>query len=402
MTGRLGRACRTAAVLLAALAVQTPPLPTAAHPTGDTGHALGVVTWAASAGRLGHDGADRSYRLVVRTSVGGSGLRVRLSNAFGDRPLRVNAAYAGLREQGAAVRDNRRLAFHGRPSVTIPRGAVVWSDPLPGHVPAGALLAVSLHTPDAAGPATGHALALRTSYTARGDHTAEESAAPWTRTTDSWWYLDAVSVRPDHPATGAVAALGDSITDGRASTPDRDLRWPDLLARRLARTALAGVAGEGISGNRVLTEGGGTSALGRLDRDVLELPGVRTVILFEGVNDLKAATGVTAADLIAGYREVVRRAHAAGMCVTGATVAPFRGWPEWSPAAEDVRREVNHRIRTGHDFDAVADFDRALRDPRHPERMRTAYDSGDHLHPNDRGMRALADAVDLARLRCDR
>ncbi|MGW4303713.1 SGNH/GDSL hydrolase family protein [Streptomyces sp. NPDC004646] len=402
MTGRLGRACRTAAVLLAALAVQ-PPVHAAAHPTGDTAHALGVVTWAASAERLPHDGADRSYRLLVRTSVGGDGLRVRLSNAFGDRPLRVNAVHAGLGGRGAAVRDNRRLAFHGRPSVTIPRGAEVWSDPLRGHVRAGALLAVSLHTPDAAGPATGHAMALRTSYTAPGDRTADRSAAPWTRTTNSWWYLDAVSVRPDHPATGAVAALGDSITDGRGSTPDRDLRWPDLLARRLARTSLAGVADEGISGNRVLTDGGGgPGALGRLDRDVLELPGVRTVILFVGVNDLKAGTGVTAADLLAGYRNIVRRAHAAGTCVVGATIAPFQGWPEWSPAAEAVRREVNHHLRGGDGFDAVVDFDRALRDPRRPERLRPAYDSGDHLHPGDRGMRALADAVDLGSLRCAR
>ncbi|MEW2133110.1 SGNH/GDSL hydrolase family protein [Streptomyces sp. NPDC005435] len=398
MTGRLGRACRAGVLLLAALALQPPP---AAHPAGETAHALGVVTWAASAQRLGDAPAGRGYRLVVRTSVGGSGLRVRLSNAFGDRPLRVGAVYAGLRERGAAVRDNRRLAFHGRPSVTVPRGAAVWSDPLRGHVPAGTLLAVSLYTPDAAGEATGHAMALRTSYTSQGDHTADGSAAPWTATTDSWWYLDAVSVRPDRPATGAVATLGDSITDGRDSTFDRDLRWPDLLAGRLARTPLAGVADAGISGNRVLT-GGDTSAPGRLDRDVLELPGVRTVILFEGVNDLKDGTGVTAAALFAGYREIVRRAHAAGMCVTGATVAPFQGWPEWSPAAEAVRREVNHRIRTGGDFDAVADFDRALRDPRHPERLRPAYDSGDHLHPGDLGMRALADAVDLGRLRCAR
>nr|WP_234016795.1 SGNH/GDSL hydrolase family protein [Streptomyces sp. LaPpAH-108] len=378
-------------------------LQAAARPSGDTAHALGVVTWAAGAERLGHGGADRSYRLLVRTSVGGSELRVRLSNAFGDRPLRVNAVRAGLSERGAAVRDNRPLAFHGRASVTIPRGAVVWSDPLRGRVPAGALLAVSLHTPDATGPATGHALALRTSYTARGDHTADDGAAPWTRTTDSWWYLDAVAVRPDRPATGAVAVLGDSITDGWGSTPGRDRRWPDLLARRLARTPLAGVAGEGISGNRVLSDGGGgPSALARLDRDALDLPGVRTVILFAGVNDLKAGTGVTAAELVAGYREIVRRAHAAGRCVMGATVAPFRGWPQWSPGAEAVRREVNDRVRTGVGFDAVADFDRALRDPRRPERLRPAYDSGDHLHPDDRGMRALADAIDLDRLRCAR
>jgi lysophospholipase L1-like esterase len=244
-------------------------------------------------------------------------------------------------------------------------------------------------------------MALQTSYLAQGDHTAEESADHWTQTTSSWFYLDAVVVRTG-ARTGAVAALGDSITDGWASTADLNRRWPDYLARRLqqARTAVKGVANEGISGNKVLADGAGQSALNRLDRDVLSLPGVRTVFLFEGVNDIKAHTGVTAADMIAGYRQIIARAHAAGKCVVGATVGPFKGWSEWDEAAEDVRQQVNDFIRDSGEFDAVADFDRVLRSPYDPARMLPSFDGGDHLHPGDKGMQAMADAVDLTALDC--
>jgi lysophospholipase L1-like esterase len=213
-----------------------------------------------------------------------------------------------------------------------------------------------------------------------------------------------VSVRPSRRATGAVAALGDSITDGWHSTLDLDRRWPDYLARRLttAHAAVQGVADEGISGNQVLADGAGQSALNRLDRDVLSLPGVRTVLLFEGVNDLKAHTGVTAQDLIAGYRKIAERVHAAGKCVVAATIGPFEGWPEWDPAAETVRRKVNQFIRAGGEFDAVTDFDRTLHSPHHAARLLPFLDGGDHLHPDDKGMRAIADAVALGSLGCTR
>lgn len=398
MTRRSTRTGRLAAVLLTVLACQTVPAGAA------SGIPRGVVTWAASAQRLGDGVADRSYRLVVRTSVAGSGLRVRLSNAFGDRPLTLDGVHAGIQDQGAALRrgSNRRLTFDGARTVTVPAGAAVWSDPLSGALPAATDLVVSLHTPDAAGPVTGHGMAMQTSYITSGDHTGEEGAAHWTSATGSWFYLDAVSVRPPHAATGAVAALGDSITDGWQSTTDLDRRWPDYLARRLreADAPLQGVADEGISGNMVLADGAGQSALHRLDRDVLSQPGVRTVVLFEGVNDIKAHTGVTAQDLIAGYREIADRAHAAGKCVVAATVGPFKGWSEWDPAAEAVRREVNAFVRTTGPFDAVADFDHVLRSPYDPERMLPFLDGGDHLHPNDKGMQAMADAVDLHTLDC--
>lgn len=410
MTARRARARRAAALLLLAAVLQAVPAqaqPQAQPRTRTTPQvAWGrneVITWGASADRLGDAVADRSYRLVVHTSVAGSDLRIRLSNAFGDRPMTFDSVYAGVQEEGATLLpgSNRRLTFGGARSVTVPAGATAYSDPLPGRLPAATNLVLSLHTPDAAGPATGHGMAMQTSYTAQGDRTGEESAADWTDTIGSWFYLDAVSVRTSTP-TGAVVALGDSITDGWQSTTDLNRRWPDYLARRLqkADTKIKGVADEGISGNKVLADGAGQSALNRLQRDVLSQPGVRTVFLFEGVNDIKSHSGVTAQDLVAGYREIADRAHAAGKCVVGATVGPFKGWSEWDPAAEAVRQEVNQFIRSSGEFDAVTDFDRILRSPYDQERILPFFDGGDHLHPNDKGMQAMADAVGIDSLDC--
>ncbi|AYC43607.1 SGNH/GDSL hydrolase family protein [Streptomyces griseorubiginosus] len=400
MRRRTVRRARLLAVTVAAATLQATPAPAAVGPPD------GVITWGASAYRIGDSTADRGYRMVVHTSAGGRDPRVRLSNAFGDRPVTFDSVYAGLQLKGADLvhGSNRRLTFDGEASTVVEPGSTVYSDPLPGSLPAGSDLVVSLHTPDAAGPVTGHGMALQTSYATQGDHTAEESGAHWTDTIGSWFYLDAVSVRTPG-ATGAVVALGDSITDGWHSTGDRNRRWPDYLARRLqkAHTTVKGVADEGISSNKVLADGGGPSALNRLDRDVLSQPGVRTVFLFEGVNDLKAHSGVTAQDLVGGYRQIVDRAHDAGKCVVVSTIAPFKGWSEWDPPAEAVRQQVNDFIR-GHreEFDGVTDFDRVLRSPYDPERMLPFLDGGDHIHPNDKGMQAMADSVDLNSLECDR
>ncbi|WP_405476663.1 SGNH/GDSL hydrolase family protein [Streptomyces canus] len=400
MRRRTARGARLLAVTVAAAALQATPAPAAVSPPD------GVITWGASAYPIGDSAADRGYRMVVHTSVGGSEPRIRLSNAFGHEPVTFDSVYAGLQLKDAELvhGTNRQLTFDGSSSVTVEPGSTLYSDPLSGRLAAGSNLVVSLHTPDAAGPVTGHWMALQTSYATQGDHTAEESGAHWTEGIGSWFYLDAVSVRPPG-ATGAVVALGDSITDGWQSTSDHNRRWPDYLARRLqkAHTTVKGVANEGIAGNKVLADGAGPSALNRLDRDVLSQPGVHTVFLFEGVNDLKAHTGVTAPDLIAGYREIVDRAHDAGKCVVVSTIAPFKGWPEWDPAAEAVRQEVNDFMRSHSDeFDAVTDFDRVLRSPYDHERMLPVFDGGDHIHPNDKGMQAMADSVDLNSLDCAR
>ncbi|MEV1320380.1 SGNH/GDSL hydrolase family protein [Micromonospora arborensis] len=363
-----------------------------------------AVTWAASADRLKAGPAERSYRLVVRTSVGGNALRIRLTNAFGDHPVTFASAYAGLQWQGAELirGSNRRLTFGGQSSVTVPAGEAILSDPLPGDVPAQSNLVVSLHVTGAQGPTTGHALALQTSYATAGDHAAEEAAVNWTDAMSFWYWLDAVSVQTSAEIS-SVVTLGDSITDGWASTTDLNRRWPDYLSRRLQAatdSTVKGVANEGISGNKVLANGAGEAALHRFDRDVLAHPGVGTVFVHEGINDIKARTGVTVDDLTAGYRQLVDRAHAAGKCVVGATLMAYKGWPEYDAAGEAVRQGVNDWIRHSGVFDAVVDFDKITRSPYDPQSLLPLFDGGDHLHPNDNGMQAMADAVDLAGLRC--
>ncbi|MFJ4835289.1 SGNH/GDSL hydrolase family protein [Streptomyces sp. NPDC088747] len=360
-----------------------------------------VVTWGASADRQSEGPADRSYRLIVRTSVGGTNLRIRLSNAFGENPVTFENAYAGIQKEGAELvrGSNRQLSFGGSRSVTVPAGATVLSDPLPGRLAAQANLVISLYVTGAKGPTTGHGMAMRTNYATAGDHAAEEGAANWTDPMGSWYWLDAVDVETS-ASVGALVALGDSITDGWQSSTDLNRRWPDYLSRRLqaADTPVKGVANEGISGNKVLADGAGQSALNRLHRDVLSQPGVRTVFLFEGVNDIKAHSGVTAQDMIDGYRKIIGQAHAAGRCVVGSTIGPFKGWSEWDAAAESVRLEVNQFVRNSGELDAVTDFDRILRSPYDHERISPFFDNGDHLHPNDKGMAAMADAVDLGSL----
>lgn len=365
-----------------------------------------VVTWAASADQVGQAAPEVTYRLIVRTSVEGSGLRIRLSNALGERPVTFGRAYAGVRQAGAAVKpgSNRPLSFGGSGSVTVQPGDIVQSDPLPGNVPPQSDLVVSVYVQSAVGTATGHGMAMQTSYAAAGDHSADEGATSFTTKTGSWFYLDALTV-DTRRGTGAVAVLGDSITDGWQSTSDRNNRWPDYLARRLAadpESNIKGVANEGISGNKVISDGAGQSALRRLDRDVLSHDGLRTVILLEGVNDIKAGSDVTADAMIAGYRQIIARSHAAGKCIVGVTVLPFKGWYEWTETSEKVRQEVNTFIRTSGEFDATVDVDRELRSPYDHARLFPPFDGGDHLHPNDKGMLAMADTVDLASLNCAR
>jgi lysophospholipase L1-like esterase len=393
--------CLTASSATAAQADRAEP---AAHSAPAAPHQ--VVTWGASADGIGGSLSDRSYRMVVHTSVGGDNVRIRLSNAFGDHPVTFDSVYAGRQKQGAQLvpGSNRPLAFDGARSVTVPAGEVVYSDPLPGRLAAQSQLVASFHVADAQGAVTGHGMAMQTSYATNGDHAAEEAATSWTDRTGSWYYLDAVSV--ETPAkTGAVVALGDSITDGWQSTSDENRRWPDYLARRLLATpgnSLKGVADEGISGNKVLADGAGQSALNRLQRDVLSQRGLRTVFLFEGINDIKAHTGVTVDDMIAGYRQIIDRAHGAGKCVAGATVMPFNGWGEYDSDAEAVRQGVNDYLRNSGELDAVTDFDKLVRSPYDPTRILPVFDGGDHLHPNDKGMQAMADSVDLNSLECDR
>jgi lysophospholipase L1-like esterase len=360
---------------------------------------------------------NQTLREVVHVSLGGSRVRVVLSNAFGTAPLAIGAAAVSLRQKDAEITpgSNRPLTFSGSAATSIPAGAVAVSDPVSLTVPVLADLAIDVFLPgDTAAspsPLTTHASALQTNYiSAPGNH-AGAASFPVSGTTQAWFFLSTVDVSA--PAkVGAVVTFGDSITDGTLSTPDTNNRWPDHLARRLhagAKRQPMGVLNEGIAGNRILTDVIGPNALSRFDRDVLALSGVTHVILLEGINDLGlAADGQlpAAADIVAGHRQLVARAHAHGIKVIAGTVLPFEGTnlgaiaPNYYSTEKNSRREaMNMAIRTGGFYDGVIDFEAAVRDPGQPRQLLAQLKGADNLHLNDAGYKAMADAVNLALLK---
>ncbi|MFC9425362.1 GDSL-type esterase/lipase family protein [Streptomyces sp. NPDC056987] len=341
----------------------------------------------------------RSIRNVVHTSIGGTGVRVTLSNLYSPTPLLVGHASVAVGAGGprAAGGTLRQLSFGGRAAVTIPAGGQIISDPVVMRVPYDGDLLVTLHTPVASGPVTYHPYALQTSYLADGDRTRDTTGVPYTEPSRSWRYLTAVDVQ-NRDARGAVVAFGDSITDGVGSRPDANHRWPDILAARLRDRDIA-VLNEGIGGNRILADSArdrkGASGVSRFSRDVLERAGARTVVIDLGVNDILRGAERDPARITAGLRELTRQAHARGLRVIGSTLTPFGAYRGYSPAAESVRERVNAEIRAGGVFDDVVDFDRVVRDPYAPHRIRPLYDSGDGLHPSDAGYRAMGRSLSL-------
>ncbi|MDW8804472.1 SGNH/GDSL hydrolase family protein [Streptomyces scabiei] len=366
--------------------------------------------WAASTSGYTAVGpwTDRTLRLVVHTSAGGPRVRIRLDNTFASAPVRVGSATVALRAAGAAARGAPvPLSFGGAADTLIPAGAQAYSDPLGFEVPPDTDLLVSFHLPDTVTAAPVHRLARQTSYVSGpGDHAGETSAAAYTSTVTTWPLLTGVDVGG---GPGSVVLLGDSITDGEKVTADTNRRWPDVLARRLLdqdEVPRYGVLNQGISANRVVTDRypgdgvstdtGGVSALHRLDRDVLAQTSARTVVVFQGVNDVR--WGTTAGEVVAGLREIAARGHERGLRMLAATIAPCEGEARCTAAADAQRAAVNDWIRGNDDFDGVLDFDAVLRDPGRPARLLPAYDSGDHLHPNETGLAALAKSVDLGLL----
>jgi lysophospholipase L1-like esterase len=345
---------------------------------------------------------NQTARMIVRTSVGGPRIRVELSNVFGTAPLVVGSAAVALQAKGSAIvaGSSRALTFNGATSVTIPVGVEMFSDPVEMKVGPLANLAVSVFVPGETGPASQHSLGLHTTYVKEGDQTAAAEVTGGA-TTQSWYWVSAVDV--DAPAKAAtLVTFGDSITDGATSTPDTDRAWPSVLAARLQAnpaTAHIAVANLGISGNQVLGDGAGVSALARFDRDVLSQSNVKWMTLMEGINDigLGAKQGtVSAAKLIAAYKQMIDRAHTHGIKVIGATLTPYVGAFYASPEGEAMREEVNAFIRTSGAFDAVVDFDKLTRDPANPKEFLKAFNDSDHLHPNDAGYKAMADSIDLS------
>jgi lysophospholipase L1-like esterase len=348
---------------------------------------------------------NQTIRMIAPTSIGGRRVRVQLSNAFGTLPLLVGGAHIALRKEASTIvpGSDHALTFSGKPSFTIPSGALAVSDPVDLAVPQLGDLAVSVYIPGETGSLTMHATGLHTTYVAKGDVTGQPALAD-TLTSQSWYFLSSVDVLA--PAdTGAIVTFGDSITDGARSTPDGDRSWPSVFAQRLlASGANLATVNEGISGNRVLRDNAGPNALSRFDRDVLSVSGVKWLTVMESINDIgqgarqnaNPADAVTADDLIAGLRQMIERAHIHGIKVVGCTLTPFQGAAYYSENGETIREAVNTWIRTSGAFDAVADFDAATRDADNPKRFREDVDSGDHLHPGDAGYKVMAEAVDLS------
>ena len=345
---------------------------------------------------------NQTLRLIVHPSIGGDRLRIVLSNAFGTAPLVVGTAHVALRQKDSAInlRSGRALKFGGSESTIIPAGAVIISDPVDLTFPPASDLVVDLYVPGdtlaGGSPLTMHTGANQTSYVSSSGNFAGSETFPIAATTPSWFLLARVEVVAP-PATGAIVAIGDSITDGTRSTPNTNNRWPDLFAKRLA--GKLAVLNAGIAGNRVLTDGAGPNILARFDRDVLAQTGVTHVIVMEGINDIGQARAnpvPSAADLINAHRQLILRARARGLKIYGATLTPFEGAGYWTPEGEAKRAALNQWIRGGNEYDGVIDFDAATRDPNQPTKFLAPYNSGDNLHPSDAGYQAMANAIDLS------
>jgi len=357
---------------------------------------------------------NQTLREIVHVSIGGDTVRVRLSNTFGSQPVEIGTAHVASRVSGSGVAPgtDRVLTFSGRRRVEIPAGAAVLSDPVQLKVAPAADIAISIYLPKDAIGAAIHYSAQQTSYIASGDTTGTTSLDnPATIT--SWVFLSGVDVLA--PATtGSIIAFGDSITDGSGSTINENRRWPDFLVRRLlARESgpQLGVVNMGIGGNRILHHGArpqfGINALARFDHDVLAQPGVRYVLILEGINDIghpgssaPAAEAVGADDIIAGLTQMIERAHEHGIKVIGATMTPFEGEGTlkrgyWTPEKAKIREAVNAWIRSGQGFDGYVDFETAVRDPAKPNSILPLFDSGDQLHPRDAGYKAMGEAIPL-------
>ncbi|MFG2554942.1 SGNH/GDSL hydrolase family protein [Streptomyces sp. NPDC048581] len=357
----------------------------------------------------------RSVRNVVHTSVGGTSARITLSNLYGQSALTIThasiAVAAGTGTAAAVAETMRRLTFGGNTTVVVPPGQQVLSDAVRLAIQADADVLVTTYSPTPSGPVTFHPHARQTSYVAEGDLTEDATGVGYTGQVESWRYLTALDVLSNE-SDGTVVVFGDSLTDGITSTSNANRRWTDVLSRRLREAVATGadvprysVVNQGISGNQILASGSGRPAdnqagVGRFHRDVLSRTNVKVVVIDLGVNDILRNPNLADPDrILDGLRTMVRQAHARGLKVVGATLMPFQGHRGYTDARENVRQQINAEIRAGRVFDAVADFDKAVRDPYNPRKFRPDYDSGDHLHPSDKGYEQMAETFNLQDLK---
>ena len=386
------------------------------NPAAPASTGIWVGTWSASPvgaepGTETNGLAGRSVRNVVHADVGGTATRVTLSNLYGQQPLNIThasiAVAATANNAAAAAGTMRRLTFGGNTSAIVPAGQQLVSDAVRLLIPHDTDLLVTTYSPTPSGPVTYHPQARQISYAAEGDRTEDVSGAAYTEQTPYWRYLTAVDVL-SNTSEGTVVVIGDSLTDGVTSGVGENRRWTDVLGDRLRESPDAprySVVNQGISGNRVLRNGLGRpaenpSGLTRFDRDVLGRTNVKAVVVVLGVNDiLRTPHQTDATEITAGLLALKERSHARGLRVVGATLMPFQGHRGYRPHLEATRQAVNARIRSGKVFDDYVDFDKALRDPYNPRRLRSDYDSGDHLHPSDRGYEQMADTYDLDMLK---
>jgi lysophospholipase L1-like esterase len=371
------------------------------HNPGWVGTWESAQTVAGTSG-LSHSGFDdQTVRNIVHTSVGGSEIKIRISNVFGTGPLTVTSAYVGLRSTGAAIKagSNTEVTFGRSDSVTIAPGDRVLSDPVRLSVGSEADLAVSIYFDSATGPATWHPSATSTNYYASGSAAADTSATDYTSTDTSWYFLDSVDVyNPD--VRGAVVTFGASTTDGTGSITNANERWTDDLARRLLRLPSGeqmSVLDAGISGDKLLTNGGthGAAGVARFYRDAIENAGVKDIIIWLGENDIGDGPRIKASQLTSAYRQLIELAHANGIKVIGATLQPDQGAGYYTAAGNATRERVNRWILTSGEFDASVDFSTVLENPADPDELLPAFNSGGYLHPNDAGYRAVANSINI-------